>query len=110
MFIGGALLAGIPVVRSGAPSSAALEQRLLTQFEKLRIADTHEQFFDERDRTSREFNVFDLIVQGYVGGAMTSGGLSGDAASIFRDDSALFASNPTSASLIAPDPYTFMAG
>jgi predicted TIM-barrel fold metal-dependent hydrolase len=84
----GAMLAGFPRLRAGAQSPGSLENRLLAELEKLEIADTHEHFFDEHDRVASQFDLFALMIQGYVGGAMSAAGLAGVAARLFRDERA----------------------
>ena len=72
---------------AAAPKSGLLEQRLLASFEKLEIADTHEHFFDERDRLAQHVDFFTLA-QGYTFSDLVSAGLSAESSRLIRNEQA----------------------
>ena len=72
---------------AAAPQSRMLEQRLLASFEKMEIADTHEHFFDERDRVTQRVDFFTLA-QGYTISDLVSAGLPLELSRVIRDEQA----------------------
>jgi len=80
-------LYSLPGTLAAAPKSGLLEQRLLASFEKLEIADTHEHFFDERDRISQHVDFFTLA-QGYTTSDLVSAGLSAESSRLIRNEQA----------------------
>src|SRR5216683_1492690 len=80
-------LYSLPGTLAAAPKSGLLEQRLLASFERLEIADTHEHFFDERDRISQHVDFF-TFAQGYTTSDLVSAGLSAESSRLIRNEQA----------------------
>ena len=76
-----------PPALHAAPATS-LELRLLTEFENLYIADTHEHFFDELDRVTQHVDFFTLVQGAYVGADLVSAGMPAEASRVFRDETA----------------------
>lgn len=72
----------------GAPPSRSLEQRLLGEFNKLEIADTHEHFYDERDRVAMHVDFFMLAEQSYVMSDLNSAGIPPESSRLIRNQQA----------------------
>src|SRR5260370_4228856 len=80
-------LYSLPGTLAAAPKSGLLEQRLLASFERLEMADTHEHFFDDRDRISQHVDFFTLA-QGYTMSDLVSAGLSTESSRLIRNEQA----------------------
>lgn len=84
-----ALLAGVPglaLAQKAAPGkpSASLRARLRKAVDQLELFDSHEHFWDERERTSNPLDLFSLV-NDYVISDVTSAGLTPEAGKIVRD-------------------------
>src|SRR6478609_4054980 len=66
-----------------AATSDSLEKRLFAELENLEIADTHEHFFDERDRITQRIDFFALVQAAYTGSDLVSAGMPAEASRIF---------------------------
>ena len=77
----------LPGTPAAPAESRKLEQRLLASFEKMEIADTHEHFFDERERVAQRVDFFTLA-QGYTMADMASAGLPAESSRLIRNEEA----------------------
>jgi hypothetical protein len=71
-----------------AAPSRSLQQRLLTAFESLEIADTHEHFFDEPDRLAQHTDFFALMAQSYTQADLASAGIPPESSRLIRNEQA----------------------
>lgn|SRR5579872_907674 len=71
-----------------ADPSNSLERRLLAELEDLQIADTHEHFFDERDRVGQHVDFFSLVQGAYTGTDLASAGITPEASRLLRNENA----------------------
>ncbi|MCC7498075.1 MAG: amidohydrolase family protein [Bryobacterales bacterium] len=71
----------------GRAASRDLERRLLESLGQLRIADTHEHFYEEKERLKRPTDFFSLA-EAYVWADMVSAGLPAESSRIIRDQHA----------------------
>jgi hypothetical protein len=81
------VLCALPGMAS-APASRSLEQRLLTAFENLEIADTHEHFFDEPDRLAQRTDFFALMAQSYTQADLAFAGNPPESSRLIRNEQA----------------------
>ena len=73
---------------AAAPASRSLERRLLTAFENLEFADTHEHFFDEPDRLAQHTDFFALMAQSYTLADLASAGIPPESSRLIRNEQA----------------------
>src|SRR5580704_10354070 len=73
---------------AAAPASRSLEQRLLSAFESLEIADTHEHFLDEPDRLAQHADFFAIMGQSYTQADLASAGLPPESSRLIRNEQA----------------------
>jgi len=73
---------------AAASASRSLEERLLKEFEKLEIADTHEHFFDEQERLRQRTDFFAIMAQSYTQADLASAGLPVESSRLIRNEQA----------------------
>jgi uncharacterized protein len=81
------LFCALPGVGAALAASRTLEQRLFSEFEQLRIADTHEHFYEESERLRRHTDFF-TFTEAYVGSDLVSAGMTPESSRIVRDPQA----------------------
>jgi predicted TIM-barrel fold metal-dependent hydrolase len=88
-FLSAAPLLLVPLTPAGAADvSASLDARLLAEVERLEIADTHEHFFEEKERVAQHVDFFSIVQGAYTMSDLISAGMPADASRLLRDEKA----------------------